>query len=117
MTNELIFKLEFDGANGEKVPVQLTADGIRTLIAQLLDLAASVKLPPSLDRTIALIDSPAPVNGLMIAPLEGDPTAAHLSLGVGPIDVQFAVLLPVLMGALEALKQKTEPDPDSSRLN
>jgi len=76
---------------------------------------AFVDEPTILNSGLAV--SPAPVNGLMIAPLEGDPTAAHLSLGVGPIDVQFAVLLPVLMGALEALKQKTEPDPDSSRLN
>lgn len=115
MSNDHVLNLEFPGPNGQKVPVRLTVDGVKSLISQILSNVTQIPLPPDLERTLVLDDSPISANGFAVSPLDGDPSGAHVSIGIGPTNLQFAVSLPVLMQALDDLKQKTEPDPTSDR--
>jgi hypothetical protein len=103
MAKTFLFKLEFPGSNGKRVPVCLTVDGLRSAIAQILHAASSVELPADLERMITLNDNPILCNGLAITPLEDDPDGAHVSIGIGPIDLQFAVSRPILLEALADL--------------
>jgi hypothetical protein len=109
MSKELVFELDFPGPDGKKMPLHLTVNSLKRLMAQLLDAASSVELPPNLEQMITLSENPVPTNGLAITLLEDDPTGARVSIGIGPIDLQFAVSLPLLFEALEDLKAKTKP--------
>jgi len=109
MSKDLVFKLDFPVGNGKKIPLDLTVDALKKLMVQLLDAAASVELSSDQERTVILSDNPVLTNGLAITPLERDPAGAHVSSGIGPIDLQFAVALPLLFEALEDLKAQQNP--------
>lgn len=113
--SDLIFNLALTGADGKKVHFQFTQEGLRDLAMMALRAASSVPIPTTLERTLTLEESPIPANWFMVTRLEGDPTGGHVSIGIGPIDLQFAVSLGVLMQALDDLKKATEPDPTSYR--
>lgn len=113
--DDLLFNLTLNGSNGEKSPAQFTQHGIRDLVVQVLRLISTAPVEPTLDRQIELEDDPVRLNGFVVTPLEGCPDGARLSIGIGPVDLQFAVSLPVLMQALSDLKEQTAPDPTSSR--
>ncbi len=118
MADDLIFNLALTGSDGKKIPFSFTKDGLRDLIVQMLSIAATAPSPPNLERQIVLDDTPIPSNGFMITPYEGDPTGGHVSIGIGPINLQFGVSLDALLQAFETLKSATEPDPTSfHRLN
>lgn len=114
MSDDLVFNLALTGADGKKVPFQFTKESLRDLIVQMLSIAAQAPLAPSLDRKLTLDEVPIPTNGFVITPLEDQPEGGHVSIGIGPIDLQFAVSLDVLIHALENLRAATEPDPTSS---
>jgi hypothetical protein len=113
MSDDLLFNLAISGTDGRKTPFQFTKAGLRDLIVQMLSITAQAPLKPDLERQLTLDEHPIPTNGFVVTPLEDHPDGAHVSIGIGPIDLQFAVSLPVLMEALGALKEATEPDPTS----
>jgi hypothetical protein len=114
MDDNLTFNLALTGTDGKKVPFAFTKAGLRDLIVQMLSIAAQAPMPQTLDRQLTLDETPIPTNGFVITPYEGDPSGAHVSIGIGPIDLQFGVELAVLLQALEMAKAASEPDPTSS---
>jgi hypothetical protein len=77
-------------------------------MAQLLDAASSVEMPPDLERMISLSNSPILTNDIAITPLDNDPAEARVSTGIGPIDLQCTVSLLLLFEALEDLKANAQ---------
>lgn len=114
MDDDLIFNLTLEGIDGKKVPFRFTRAELRDLLTQILSVAAQAPLKPDLDRKLILDEHPIPANGFMVTRLADVPGGGHVSIGVGPIDLQFAVSLDVLMQALEVLKGESEPGPTSS---
>ena len=108
MSDDLLFNLSITETDGSTTPLQFTQAGLRNLITQMLSLASEAPVEPALERKLTLDDNPTPTNGFVVTPLKDDPDGAHVCIGIGPIDLQFEVSLPVLMQTLEALKAATE---------
>ena len=113
MNDDLVFNLTITETDGKETPIQFNQAGLRNLIAQMLALASEAPLEPELERKLTLDDNPPTTNGFVVTSLKDNPDGAHVCIGIGPIDLQLAVSLPVLMQALETLKARTEADPAS----
>lgn len=114
MSDDVVFNLTITETDGRETPLQFNQAGLRDLLVQMLSLASEAPLEPALERKLSLDDNPTTTNGFVVAPLQDNPDGAHVCIGVGPIDLQFAVSLPVLLHAVEALKATTKADPTSS---
>lgn len=105
----LVFRLSLQDDQGKPIQLRLNANGLQNLIATLISTASRVPQEPSLQTEIELDPDPAKATAFGISPIDGNHTAARVSIAFGPVAVQFAVPLDDLYEALEALDQDTEP--------
>jgi hypothetical protein len=104
------FRLIFMTEDGAGVPVVLTPDLLSEAISALIE-AGSV-IPENHERQlitdVGTAQNPISVSGLAISPMQNEPYIARLTLLCGLVDLQFAIPISDLLGALEALKDATE---------
>lgn len=113
MPDEPIFNLDLTGADGKKIPFKFTQSAMRDLLVTMLTTVGSA--PPDTADEFKLDKFPIPCNGFMVTPLAGVPHGAHVTIGVGPMNLQFGIALDALVMALEDIRAMTGPRPASSR--
>jgi hypothetical protein len=66
---------------------------------------------------VGTAQTPISVSGLAISQIQNEPYIARLTLLCGLVDLQFAIPISDLLGALEALKDATEATGSAPRPN
>lgn len=110
-------QVAFVANDGTSTQVVLTRDALRDAISALIEAGTVVPQDYSREEGPAIDDHPIRPRSMSISPISGEPNHARLTLVCGLVDLQFAVATDALFQVLQILKNETEPDPNSPRLN
>jgi hypothetical protein len=110
-------QVAFVAGDGTSTQVMLTRDALRDAISALIEAGTVVPQDYSREEGPAIDDHPIRPLAMSISPISDEPNNARLTLVCGLVDLQFAVSIEALFQVLQTLKDESEPDPISSRLN